>query len=93
MAFLLFLFFLMTAAVCFFVPAFLLLYTGVQRRSVGQSRVQGRKKPRLPPGSMGWPYVGETLQLYSQDPNVLFASKQKSGRYGEIFKTHLLGCP
>ncbi|KAJ1289954.1 hypothetical protein BS78_02G204200 [Paspalum vaginatum] len=40
---------------------------------------------------MGWPYLGETLQLYSQDPNVFFASKQK--RYGEIFKTHLLGCP
>ncbi|KAJ6335198.1 hypothetical protein OIU78_011936 [Salix suchowensis] len=45
----------------------------------------------LPPGSMGWPYIGETLQLYSQDPNVFFASKQK--RYGEIFKTHVLGCP
>ncbi|KAI9128292.1 hypothetical protein K1719_001285 [Acacia pycnantha] len=55
-----------------------------------------RRKPqeqsaKLPPGSMGWPYVGETLQLYSQDPNRFFASKQK--RYGEIFKTHILGCP
>ncbi|KAK6916448.1 Cytochrome P450 [Dillenia turbinata] len=40
---------------------------------------------------MGWPCVGETLQLYSQDPNVFFATKQK--RYGEIFKTHILGCP
>ncbi|KAJ9159569.1 hypothetical protein P3X46_025071 [Hevea brasiliensis] len=50
-------------------------------------------KPRakLPPGSTGWPYVGETLQLYSQDPNVFFATKQI--RYGEIFKTHILGCP
>ncbi|OEL23043.1 Abscisic acid 8'-hydroxylase 3 [Dichanthelium oligosanthes] len=46
---------------------------------------------KLPPGSMGWPYLGETLQLYSQDPNIFFTSKQK--RYGEIFKTHLLGCP
>ncbi|KAJ8471834.1 hypothetical protein OPV22_026177 [Ensete ventricosum] len=46
---------------------------------------------KLPPGSMGWPYVGETLQLYSEDPNVFFATKQK--RYGEIFKTHLLGYP
>ncbi|KAJ7967459.1 Abscisic acid 8'-hydroxylase [Quillaja saponaria] len=46
---------------------------------------------KLPPGSLGWPYIGETLQLYSQDPNVFFASKQKS--YGEIFKTHILGCP
>ncbi|KAM6584201.1 hypothetical protein CsatB_011203 [Cannabis sativa] len=40
---------------------------------------------------MGWPYIGETLQLYSQDPNTFFASKQK--RYGDIFKTHILGCP
>ncbi|CAH1434591.1 unnamed protein product [Lactuca virosa] len=46
---------------------------------------------KLPPGSLGWPYIGETLQLYSQDPNVFFATKQK--RYGEIFKTHILGCP
>ncbi|KAH7567424.1 hypothetical protein ACOSQ2_010995 [Xanthoceras sorbifolium] len=50
-----------------------------------------RTKLKLPPGSMGWPFIGETLQLYSQDPNVFFASKQK--RYGEIFKTHILGCP
>lgn len=48
-------------------------------------------KSKLPPGSMGWPYIGETLQLYSLDPNVFFATKQK--RYGEIFKTHILGCP
>eukprot|EP00249_Psilotum_nudum_P028104 c3667_g1_i1 orf=368-1753(-) len=46
---------------------------------------------RLPPGSLGWPYLGETLQLYSQNPNVFFASKQRG--YGEIFKTHILGCP
>ncbi|KAF7830623.1 Abscisic acid 8'-hydroxylase 4 [Senna tora] len=39
---------------------------------------------------MGWPYIGETLQLYSQHPNVFFAAKQK--RYGEIFKTNILGC-
>ncbi|TYH17754.1 hypothetical protein ES288_A05G215900v1 [Gossypium darwinii] len=52
---------------------------------------QGKSETQLPPGSMGSPYIGETLQLYSRDPNVFFASKQK--RYGEIFKTHILGCP
>lgn len=36
-----------------------------------------KKKAKLPPGSMGWPYIGETLQLYSQDPSVFFATKQK----------------
>lgn len=40
---------------------------------------------------MGWPYIGNTLQLYSQDPSVFFANKQK--RYGDIFKTHILGYP
>ncbi|XP_010518960.1 PREDICTED: abscisic acid 8'-hydroxylase 1-like [Tarenaya hassleriana] len=49
-----------------------------------------KKKLSLPPGTMGWPYVGETFQLYSQDPNVFFTSKQK--RYGSIFKTQILGC-
>ncbi|KAM1362307.1 hypothetical protein PS1_027670 [Malus domestica] len=51
------------------------------------------RKPRanLPPGSMGWPYVGETMQLYSQNPNVFFSSRHNT--YGEVFKTHILGSP
>ncbi|XP_048431292.1 abscisic acid 8'-hydroxylase 4 isoform X4 [Pyrus x bretschneideri] len=51
------------------------------------------RKPRanLPPGSMGWPYVGETMQLYSQNPNVFFSSRNNT--YGEVFKTHILGSP
>ncbi|PON94191.1 Cytochrome P450 [Trema orientale] len=64
----------------------LLLYHLVKMRSEVP-----QKRAKLPPGSMGWPHIGETLQLYSQDPNTFFASKQK--RYGEIFKTHILGCP
>lgn len=35
------------------------------------------RKLRLPPGSLGWPYIGETFQLYSQNPNVFFTSKIK----------------
>ncbi|XP_020597431.1 abscisic acid 8'-hydroxylase 3-like [Phalaenopsis equestris] len=66
-----------------------LLYLLIRKQSNTNKSLQ-RKLP-LPPGSMGWPYVGETFQLYSQDPNVFFPSRQK--RYGEIFKTHLLGCP
>ncbi|PON69094.1 Cytochrome P450 [Parasponia andersonii] len=57
-----------------------------------QNYTKSKHKPyKLPPGSLGWPCIGETLQLYSQDPNVFFSTKQK--RYGEIFKTHILGCP
>ncbi|CAI9108154.1 OLC1v1007689C1 [Oldenlandia corymbosa var. corymbosa] len=49
------------------------------------------RRLRLPPGSMGWPYIGETLKLYTQNPNSFFSTRQK--RYGEVFKTHILGCP
>ncbi|CAI0410199.1 unnamed protein product [Linum tenue] len=52
---------------------------------------RGPQQLPLPPGSMGYPYVGETFQMYSQDPNVFFTSKQS--KYGPIFKTHILGCP
>lgn len=52
----------------------------------------GGKAKLLPPGTMGLPYVGETLQLYSvKNPNMFFSVKEK--QYGPIFKTHLLGCP
>ncbi|XP_057548316.1 abscisic acid 8'-hydroxylase 2-like [Amaranthus tricolor] len=49
------------------------------------------KDRRLPPGSMGWPYLGETLKLYTENPNSFFSNRQK--RYGDIFKTYILGCP
>ncbi|KAL5717306.1 (+)-abscisic acid 8'-hydroxylase [Ranunculus cassubicifolius] len=46
---------------------------------------------RLPPGSLGWPYIGETLKLYAQNPKTFFSKRLRG--YGDIFKTHLLGCP
>ncbi|KAF5744587.1 abscisic acid 8'-hydroxylase 2-like [Tripterygium wilfordii] len=50
-----------------------------------------KDKRLLPPGSMGLPYIGETLKLYTENPNSFFSNRQK--RYGDIFKTHILGCP
>ncbi|XP_050368740.1 abscisic acid 8'-hydroxylase 2 [Argentina anserina] len=46
---------------------------------------------RLPPGSMGWPIIGETFELYTKNPNSFFSVRKK--RYGSIFKSHVLGCP
>ncbi|KVH91671.1 cytochrome P450 [Cynara cardunculus var. scolymus] len=55
------------------------------------SAADGRRKSLpLPPGTLGWPYIGETFELYSQNPNVFFTSKVK--KFGSIFKTHILGC-
>ena len=46
-------------------------------RTLIKPYVSKRKDLPLPPGSMGWPYIGETFQMYSQDPNVFFATKIK----------------
>lgn len=44
---------------------------------IGQQKSKFHGRAKLPPGSMGWPYLGETLQFYSQNPNLFFAQKQK----------------
>lgn len=41
----------------------------------------------LPPGSFGWPIVGETIS-FLLDPQ--FADKRQA-KYGNIFKTQLIG--
>ncbi|KAL6474687.1 hypothetical protein MHYP_G00157270 [Metynnis hypsauchen] len=44
----------------------------------------------LPPGTMGLPFIGETLQLILQRRKFLRMKRQK---YGFIYKTHLFGNP
>ncbi|XP_060244839.1 cytochrome P450 26C1 isoform X1 [Meriones unguiculatus] len=44
----------------------------------------------LPKGSMGWPFLGETLHWLVQGSR--FHSSRRE-RYGTVFKTHLLGRP
>ncbi|KAM8923796.1 cytochrome P450 26C1 [Pelodytes ibericus] len=44
----------------------------------------------LPKGSMGWPFLGETLHWLVQGSD--FHSSRRE-RFGNIFKTHLLGKP
>ncbi|KAG1362789.1 abscisic acid 8'-hydroxylase 1 [Cocos nucifera] len=73
---------------CFLSLLYFLLARAKKRSSA--TTATPRKLP-LPPGSMGWPYIGETFQLYSSNPNTFFALKHK--KYGPVFKTHILGCP
>ncbi|ESR44183.1 cytochrome P450 85A1 [Citrus sinensis] len=53
------------------------------------NEVRYRKKG-LPPGTMGWPIIGETTEFLKQGPNFM---KNQRARYGNFFKTHFLGCP
>lgn len=53
------------------------------------------EKSELPPGSMGWPFIGETLQYLSpsQSSNVGPFLHERISRYGDVFKTHVFGKP
>ncbi|PKU81109.1 cytochrome P450 85A1 [Dendrobium catenatum] len=64
---------------------FLLLCCGLLR----WNEVRYRKKG-LPPGTMGWPLFGETTEFLKQGPNFM---KNQRARYGNFFKSHILGCP
>ncbi|XP_048865230.1 cytochrome P450 26B1-like [Brienomyrus brachyistius] len=44
----------------------------------------------LPKGSMGWPLVGETFHWFFQGSSFHISRRE---RYGNVFKTHLLGKP
>ncbi|GER57636.1 cytochrome P450 [Striga asiatica] len=50
----------------------------------------GRANLPLPPGPLGFPFLGETFQFYSMNPNTFFSDKVK--KYGRIFKTRILWC-
>ncbi|OEL31091.1 Cytochrome P450 87A3, partial [Dichanthelium oligosanthes] len=57
------------------------------------SRGRGRCAATLPPGSMGLPLLGETLQFFVGSPSLdLFPFfKRRLEKYGPIFKTNLVG--
>ncbi|KAL2544018.1 Cytochrome [Forsythia ovata] len=49
----------------------------------------------LPPGSMGWPLLGETLHFFAPNSSSDIPPfvKERMQRYGPIFKTSLVGRP
>ncbi|GLT31464.1 hypothetical protein SLA2020_061970 [Shorea laevis] len=58
-------------------------------------RASGCRRLRLPPGSLGLPFVGETLQLIAayktENPEPFI--DERVNRYGPIFTTHVFGEP
>ncbi|GLJ25730.1 hypothetical protein SUGI_0492610 [Cryptomeria japonica] len=57
--------------------------------------VYGGKGKNLPPGSLGFPLIGETLQFLSAYKSNKGKDwvKQRVERYGPVFKTSLMGSP
>ncbi|XP_075500050.1 3beta,22alpha-dihydroxysteroid 3-dehydrogenase-like [Primulina tabacum] len=58
-------------------------------------RATARRKLRLPPGNLGLPFLGETLQLISayktENPEPFI--DDRVSRYGTVFTTHVFGEP
>ncbi|XP_059146352.1 cytochrome P450 26A1-like [Physella acuta] len=53
--------------------------------------MKDRKCPLpLPPGSMGWPIVGENIQFARKGAQFFV---ERVAKYGKIYKTHILGGP
>ncbi|KAF2313239.1 hypothetical protein GH714_009936 [Hevea brasiliensis] len=50
---------------------------------------------KLPPGSMGLPLLGETIQFFASNPSSDIPPfvKERMKRYGPIFRTNLVGRP
>jgi len=75
------------ATILFFVIIFTILFL-IHRRT-------HQRRYKLPPGSLGLPFVGETMQLisaYKTDNPEPFID-QRVNRYGSIFTTHVFGEP
>ncbi|KAG4165446.1 hypothetical protein ERO13_A13G084166v2 [Gossypium hirsutum] len=54
------------------------------------NEIRYSRRKGLPPGTMGWPVLGETTEFLKHGP--CFMKKQRA-KYGSLFKTHILGCP
>lgn len=73
--------------VCFFVCIIVLFLYNPRRLT--------RRRHRLPPGNLGLPFVGETLQLIAayktENPEPFI--DERVNRYGSMFTTHVFGEP
>ncbi|KAK6117098.1 hypothetical protein DH2020_049143 [Rehmannia glutinosa] len=77
--------------IVFYIGAFLVIIISNWLYSWWNPRCNGV----LPPGSMGWPLLGETLQFFAPNPtsDIPPFVKKRMQRYGPIFKTSLVGRP
>ncbi|XP_044478773.1 3-epi-6-deoxocathasterone 23-monooxygenase CYP90D1-like [Mangifera indica] len=64
-------------------------------RSCFTTTTTTRNPPQLPLGSLGWPFLGETLEFiscaYSDRPESFMDKRRRI--YGKVFKSHIFGTP
>ncbi|TMX05250.1 hypothetical protein EJD97_000107 [Solanum chilense] len=77
-----------------FLYLFLSVFIFYLLRRMAAAHLRGRKT-RLPPGTLGLPFIGETLQLISayktENPEPFI--DDRVSKYGSIFTTHVFGEP
>ncbi|KAM3913669.1 cytochrome P450 26A1 [Leptodactylus fuscus] len=82
---------LVTSTLCTLVLPVLLLVTAIKLWDLYcYSRRDSSCQCPLPPGTMGLPFFGETVQMVLQRRKFL---QMKRRKYGYIYKTHLFGTP
>ncbi|KAG5599352.1 hypothetical protein H5410_030722 [Solanum commersonii] len=81
-------------AINLFLYLFLSVFTFYLVRGMAVAHLR-RRKNRLPPGTLGLPFIGETLQLISayktENPEPFI--DDRVSKYGNIFTTHVFGEP
>ncbi|XP_006878489.2 ent-kaurenoic acid oxidase 2 isoform X1 [Amborella trichopoda] len=89
---------LVTAIIAILIPLLLWLFSIINDWRYCRGLEKERDGHRVPPGSMGWPVIGELLDFlwcfkFTRRPDD-FIAKRKS-RHGDsgIFRTHLFGQP
>lgn len=89
-----------TSELLFFLPfillALLTFYTSAVAKCHGLHRWSGRTKkrrPNLPPGAVGWPFIGETFGYLRAHPATSIGQfmNQHIARYGKIYRSSLFG--
>ncbi|WJZ98928.1 hypothetical protein VitviT2T_017417 [Vitis vinifera] len=61
-----------------------------------QRRNNNLSKKKLPPGEMGLPWIGETVEFYKAQRRYRLYEEfiqPRIAKYGKIFKTSLMGSP
>ncbi|PIA51545.1 hypothetical protein AQUCO_01100417v1 [Aquilegia coerulea] len=69
---------------------------GLALAFMASSFLFAKKQPKnIPPGSMGWPLLGETLGYLKphQSNSIGTFLQDHCSRYGKVFKSHLFCCP